>query len=92
MDNPPPRNRFNTSSYDNNLEAQHEELKRFASFNHHIKPIELETIISLFTQPAPQGRPSRFSSHRKGAGLPHPIRGGRVWSTVLDGVGTSDRA
>ena len=31
---------------------------------------------SLFTQPAPQGRPSRFSSHRKGAGLPHPIRGG----------------
>ena len=27
----------------------------------------------LFTQPAPQGRPSRFSSHRKGAGLPHPI-------------------
>ena len=27
---------------------------------------------SLFTQLAPQGRPSRFSSHRKGAGLPHP--------------------
>ena len=31
---------------------------------------------SLFTQPAPLGRPSRFSSHRKGAGLPHPISGG----------------
>ena len=34
----------------------------------------------------------RFSSHRKGAGPPHPIRkggsgwGGRVWSTLLDGI------
>ena len=41
MDNPPPRNTFN---YDNNLEAQHEELKRFASFKHHTKPIEDEKI------------------------------------------------
>ena len=39
MDNPPPRNRFNTFSYDNNLEAQHEELKRFVSSIHHIMPI-----------------------------------------------------
>ena len=35
-----------------------------------------EVHMPLFTQPAPQGRPSRFSSHRKGAGLPHPIKGG----------------
>ena len=48
--------------------------------------------LSLFTQPAPHGRPSRFSSQHKGAGVPHPIRAGGVWSTVLDGVGTSDRA
>ena len=32
-----------------------------------VKPI----FDSLFTQPAPQGRPSRFSSHCKGVGLPH---------------------
>ena len=31
---------------------------------------------SFFTQPAPQGRPSRFSSHSKGTSLPHPIMGG----------------
>ena len=31
--------------------------------------------LSLFTQPAPQGRLSRFSSHSKGDGLLHPIRG-----------------
>ena len=28
---------------------------------------------SLFTQPGPQGLPSRFSLHSKGACLPHPI-------------------
>ena len=32
-------------------------------------------LLPLFTQPVHQGRPSRFRSHRKGAGLPHPIRG-----------------
>ena len=33
--------------FDNNLEAQHEELKRFAqsSIIHHTEPIELEAII-----------------------------------------------
>ena len=31
---------------------------------------------ALFTQPAPLELPSRFSSHSKGAGLPHPISGG----------------
>ena len=49
----PPRNRFYTSTYDNNLEAQHIELKRFASAisqnynvaNHHIESKVLETII-----------------------------------------------
>ena len=47
----PPRHRFNTTMFDNNLEAQHEELKRFAqsavphNINHHTEPIELEAII-----------------------------------------------
>ena len=50
----PPRNRFFTSSYDNNLEAQHEELKRFASSNHHIKPIELESIIDIIEETQPE--------------------------------------
>ena len=31
---------------------------------------------SFFAQPAPQGRSSRFSSHSKATGHPHPIRGG----------------
>lgn len=42
----PPRSRFNATLYDNNLEQQHEELKRFiSSFNHHTEPKELEAII-----------------------------------------------
>jgi hypothetical protein len=42
----PPRHRFNTVSFDTNLEQQHEELKRLASaFIHHTKPKELEAII-----------------------------------------------
>ena len=32
--------------------------------------------VSSFTQPAPQGRPSSLSSHRKGARPPHPTRDG----------------
>ena len=42
----PPRHRFNTTMFDNNLEAQHEELKRLAqsSISHHTDPIELEAI------------------------------------------------
>ena len=37
---------------------------------------EVRAFNSFSTQPVQQGRPSRFSSHRKCAGLPHPIRGG----------------
>ena len=33
-------------------------------------------IISSFTQPTPQRRPTRFSTHHKGAGAHHPIRDG----------------
>ena len=38
---------------------------------------------SLFTQPAPQGRPSRFSSHREGVCLPHPISGGGLVYSLI---------
>ena len=42
--------------------------------------------LSLFTHPVPQGQPSSFSSHSKGTGLPHPIKGEGVVTLVYSHI------
>ena len=46
--------------------------KEIGACSDYLHPLPLHTY--SFAEPTPRGRPSKFSSHRKGASPPHPIR------------------